>query len=413
MITVAVLGIGVRGKLYCDLLMQYAKQVKIVAVCDQREKTLNLAKLFYGIEEKNCFNSDNEFFATGKLADAVIICTQDAQHFSHAMKALELGYDILIEKPISNKLEECIQLEKAALEAKKIVAVCHELRYTSFAMKIKEILDSGEIGSVVTINQTEKVGYYHYAHSYVRGNWRKSEKSSPIILAKCCHDLDIIAYFAGSRCMQVSSFGSLSFFKNENQPTKAKDYCFECRVRKKCPYNAVDFYQKNRNWAERAGFSPPRFTKKAVTEWSSDKNNPYARCVFCCDNDVADHQVVNMLFEGGIYANLTMTAFSASESRSIFIGCTNGEISGDFEKNIITVMPFGTDGIEYDMNTVIKKSDTHCGGDRGLIVDFLIRLSQNNCFKDLTDISQSVHSHKIAFMAEKSSQNNGEIIEIK
>lgn len=412
MVKIAVLGMGVRGNLYCELLLQYGAQATIVALCDNHSQRLMAAQTTYGVEPQHCYQNEKDFFQAGKLADALLICTQDASHFEHATKALALGYHILIEKPISNHLEQCILLEQVANCSKKIVAVCHELRYTPFAQKIKSLIDSGTVGSVVTINQIEQVGYYHQAHSYVRGSWRRSADSSPMILAKACHDLDLISYFAGTNCKQVSSFGALSFFTKTNQPTHAAAFCIDCAMRENCPYDALAFYQQNQLWCQRAGFAPTEFSPEAVKNWLSDKTNPYARCVFCCDNDVVDHQVVNMWFEGDICANLTMTAFSAKGRRNISIGCTYGEIEGDFDANLITVKPFGGEAYQVDTSTSMRSGDTHGGGDRGLIEDFLAQLSQSTSSQQLTGITQSVHSHKIAFLAEQSRKSNGAVLAI-
>lgn len=398
MVTVAVLGMGVRGKTYADIAV---KLTKITAVCDPDINKLELARKQYNVPADRCFQNDADFFKAGKLADSLFICTQDSDHFRHAMEALRLGYDILLEKPISNTLFECEELKNEASRLGRKISVCHVLRYSYFANEIKKLLDSGALGKVVHISQTERIGYFHFAHSFVRGSWSNSKKSSPIILSKCCHDLDLISYFADSKCKFVSSTGCLTYFKGENKPEKAADFCYKCSVRKECAYDAVKFYSENRLWTDRTGTFFEEFNNENILKWLSDEENPYARCAFNCDNDVCDRQTVNMTFENGVEATLLMTAFSNKRSRKISIFCTNGEIEGEMETGVITVSPFGKKPYTLDINEIHGDVGAHGGGDKRLVLDFLKNDS------DLTEISDCIESHKIAFEAEKSRKKDG------
>lgn len=404
---IAVLGMGVRGKLYADLIAQYPKRAEISAICDKDEDKLKRAREQYGLETEQCFLSDQMFFSSGKKADALLVCTQDRDHFRQTMTALDLGYDVLLEKPVSDQIDECAQVLKQAKRTGRIVAVCHELRYSAFAQTLKQIIDSKEVGELINIIHTERVGYFHQAHSYVRGNWRRQSESGPVILSKCSHDFDLLSYFTGKPCLRVSSFGGLAFFHKGNQPAGAADFCYQCNLRGSCAYDCICFYQNTPEWLERTGRYTFPFTQENVLYWLSDKENPYARCVFACDNDVADHQIVNLEFEGGVHAAFTMTGFSAERGRTISIFCTQGEITGNFETQKITVKPFGKPAAVIDVLRQHEDLGSHGGGDRGLILDFLLQLEQNPAAQRLTELSHALTAHRIALAAEHSRANQG------
>lgn len=410
--TIAIIGVGVRGRAYGDILSEWHEKVRITAVCDPNPKKLRSAAEKYGVECNRCFTSDSAFFEAGRLADALLICTQDCQHFVHAKAALELGYHILLEKPISTKLDECFWLAGKAKESGRLLSICHELRYSFFTQQIKTVLESGVLGEVVMLQQTERVGYFHQAHSYVRGSWNRKACASPMILSKCCHDLDLLAYFAGAECQCVSSFGGLRFFHRGNQPANASDYCYQCSIRATCPYDCISFYQNNQRWAERAGCFLNPCQDEDIRNWLSDQTNPYARCVFACDNDVVDHQVVNMRFQNGVCANLTMTAFSKDESRMLSIFGTYGELAGDMEKHLITVKPFGKSPYIIDVQKIYGDLSGHGGGDRAMVEDFLLQLEGAPEAKALTGIEHSIQSHLIALAAEQSRLNGGQAIKL-
>lgn len=409
MTTVAILGFGNRGTVYTDIIEQNKDSMKLVAVCDKSGDKLKYAKQFMDKGGRTFLNIQN-MYAEGKLADILIIATQDKDHFAHVIPALKMGYHILLEKPISANEHECREIERVAIENDRKVAVAHVLRYTPFYSKLKEIISSGTLGQVATINQTENVGYWHMAHSYVRGNWRNSDTSSPMILAKCCHDLDIIKWLLDKDCKSISSFGSLMYFKKENQPKGAADYCYLCK--EECPYRASTFYKKNPGWLRSAGMSfELQTTDENIDKFLSDKANPYAKCVFASDNNVVDHQVVNMLFDNGVTAHLTMTAFSYDCRRTIKIHGTRGDAIGDMEARTIKVEPYGKDTYEIDLNEFAKDFSNHGGGDKILLEDFVRLVSVGG--EGRTLITNSVSSHLMAFAAEKSRLNGGEAIKIE
>jgi len=413
-LTVAIIGLGNRGCTYADIIKQdLLDKVELTAVCDYRSAALDLAKNKYGVTE--LFEDAAAFFEV-KRADALIIASMDADHYAQAMRALDLGYDILLEKPIATTLEECLAVERKARTLGKKVAVCHVLRYTAFYQGIKDIIDNGIIGNIANISQTENVGYWHQAHAFVRGNWRSSIETAPMILSKCSHDLDILNWLVGDDCLSVSSYGSLGFFKESNAPANSAKHCFECAVRAECPYNAIEFYKTNPDFFVVVRSKSPPVVDKSLDEeveiLLSDKTNLYSRCVFRCDNDVVDRQAVNLRYGGDVVAQLTMTAFSAVFNRQIKIHGTHGQIEGDFNSKKYTVTVFGKQTKEYDLTEAGGDFSGHGGGDRLMLIDFLLSLAGAQAGKGLTSISQSVLSHRMAFAAEKSRLLKGKPIKL-
>ncbi|MBR6567137.1 MAG: Gfo/Idh/MocA family oxidoreductase [Clostridia bacterium] len=243
--TVSVIGLGNRGTEYMGFIKGFhSKKAKIVALCDISQQALDDISPQYKIPKERQFNSTDSFFAEGVLSDALIITTQDASHYEITKAAIETGYKyILLEKPVSGVKDEYRILRDMAEANGVILIICHVLRYSNYYSKIKEIIESGKIGDIVSVNHTENVGYFHFAHSFVRGNWRDEFTSTPSILAKCCHDIDLIAWFIDSPCVSVSSVGGLKYFCKENAPEGAAERCLGgCKAKKNCPYDAEAFY---------------------------------------------------------------------------------------------------------------------------------------------------------------------------
>ncbi|MEG0271057.1 MAG: Gfo/Idh/MocA family oxidoreductase, partial [Clostridia bacterium] len=342
-ITVAIVGCGARGmETYAKCLEKLGDQVKIIAAADINAEALRRMQEKYALPVQMCFSSAEEILRQPRLADAMLICTPDRLHYEQALRALRLDYHLLLEKPISSSAHECKELARVAIERKRHVIVCHVLRYTVFYQKVKEIIDSGVLGDVVSIQAIEQVGYWHQAHSFVRGNWRDATRSTPMILQKCCHDMDIFLWLTGKHGKRVSSFGSLRHFKAENAPEGVPMRCTDgCPVKDTCPYNAERFYLQRLKEAE---FDWP--VNVVISEPSEElllkalREGPYGCCVYHCDNDVVDHQVVNVEFEDGLTLNFTMCAFTAHGGRTLRVMGTHGELTGDMKKNIINVMPF-------------------------------------------------------------------------
>ncbi len=400
-IKVAVLGFGGRGKLYSEIIAQREKNCKIVAVCDSKADKQADAQKKYGLPSDKIFAKESDFWACGKIADVLIIATMDGAHYKECMTALRLGYDVLLEKPISPKESECREIVETAERLHRKIAVCHVLRYTPVYDYIKRVLQSGEIGDIVTVSQTENVGYWHQAHSFVRGNWRDDKKTCPMILQKCCHDMDVLRWLIGKPCVSVSSYGSLSYFKSQNAPENAAERCVDCKV--DCIYNAVDFYMREQGWFQ--------FISNGMTDVKEAMRVlPNGRCVFKCDNNVVDHQVVNLLFEEGVTAQLTMTAFSDKNYRRTHIYGTKGEIEtiGEFK---IRVCVFGKEERVVDVAQMGFDLSGHGGGDIALIREFMEYCRSGGEIRSSAKVS--LESHIMAFAAEKSRLKNGEVVKVE
>jgi predicted dehydrogenase len=404
---IAIIGFGARGALYSNIFMRHAG-IEIAAVCDSRRERLDYAKRLFHISESRLYTEDFRFFSEGKTADLCIVSTQDGQHHAHAVAALTAGYDILLEKPIAVSEQDCLDLYGTAKKLGRKVFVCHVLRYAPLFYTIKNELKSGLYGRVSTINLTENVAYWHQAHSYVRGNWANSAGSSPMIIAKCCHDLDLISWFTEADCKRVSSMGGLSFYTRKNAPAESADRCTDCKYCDTCEYSAKVLYLTKKTDAELSDWPCNTLATEPTREKLLDaiKTGPYGRCVYKCGNDAPDHQVVNMEFEGGATAHLTMTAFSDKCYRQIHVHCERGEIYGDTIGSALTCHVFGKTSKILDLNNPDTTDYGHGGGD-ALLIDDIIRTTQGNPAAALTSIEHSLQSHFIGFAAEKSRQNGG------
>ncbi|MHB8086962.1 MAG: Gfo/Idh/MocA family protein [Anaerolineaceae bacterium] len=399
MVTIALIGAGMRGThAYGAYVLDHADKAQFVAVADPDQQTRQRFQKLHNIPEERCFQDWEDLLKQPRLADAVIISTPDSTHYKPTMAAIEKGYHILLEKPMSTDPIECIAMGEYAKQREQVFAVCHVLRYAAFFKNLKALLLSGRIGKLVSIQHNENVGYRHYAHSYVRGNWRNSDLSSPMILAKSCHDMDILLWLVDADCESVSSFGELSYFKEENAPNNAPLRCTDgCPVEAECPYSAQKHYlTDNLDWFTNTISidSSLKAREKAL------KEGIYGRCVFHCDNNVVDHQVVNIEFKNGVTAAFTMCAFTKDTSRTIKLMGTLGEIRGHMEKNEIEISNFAS-GVTEFISVETIGGDVHGGGDAGLMEDF-IRLVESGSTKSLTSADISVQSHLMSFAAEQS-----------
>ena len=413
---IAILGLGSRGELYADIISEREKGSKLVAVCDLKAEKCRYAVEKYGVAEDKVFQDENEFFTAGKLADILVVSTMDHDHYRHTLAALNLGYDILLEKPISPKEEECREIIETANRLGRQIAICHVLRYTPFYGEIKRLLEAGEIGKIMTVSATENVGWWHQAHSFVRGNWRNSKESSPMILQKCCHDMDIIRWLVDSHCVSVSSFGGLTHFTKENQPEDAAARCVDCKYINDCLYSAKKYYIDHwkeigepQNWPYDVITNDRPYTEESLRK--AIKESPWGRCVYACDNDVVDHQICNMTFENGVIAQLNMVAFSEKNYRRIHIWGTKGEIIGDMDENWIEIIRFNEGTEKIDVGKISNDKFGHGGGDIVLVHDFIKACEGSGSV--LSSATASLESHLMSFSAEKSRLSGGKVIEIK
>ncbi|MCL2044327.1 MAG: Gfo/Idh/MocA family oxidoreductase [Treponema sp.] len=399
------LGAGNRGThVYAEFARQNPSMLKIAAVAEPNTARREKIRDEHRIPTEFIFTTWEEAFERlPPQLDAVMIATQDKMHLEPIMAAMERKLHILCEKPIVPSLAECRAIERASAGYDKVFMIAHVLKYTAFFSKIQELLQSGKIGKLIGIDLIEHVGHIHHSHSFVRGNWRNSAESSPMILAKSCHDMDILYWLAGSPCESLSSNGGLYYFKKENAPADAPKRCLEgCPNMIECPYYAPKIYLcANIGWP----------VNVITTDLSMEgrlaalETGAYGRCVFHCDNDVVDHQTVSMRFANGVMANFTMSAFSAEIHRSIKLFGTAGEICGDMEENTIQLKEFTTGNTE--LIEPGKTAGGHSGGDRHLITDFACMVrdgsgSQNPIGKGRNMIRNSFESHYMAFAAEQS-----------
>ena len=403
-ITAVVLGGGSRGVNYSNYSLLKPEELKIVAVAEPREDRRNQFAETFGVPREQVYSSWQELLEKPKMADVAFVCTLDQDHIGPAMAALEKGYHILLEKPMSNREQECIDIEAAAAKAGKHMAVCHVLRYTPFYQTIKGIIDSGEIGEVMVASQIENVAYWHQAHSFVRGNWRNAEETSPMILQKCCHDVDILLWLAGKSCKKVSSFGSLRHFTPENAPEGAPERCLDgCPHADSCLYYAPKLYLTGETgWP--VDVLTTDLTPEGITK--ALREGPYGRCVYRCDNDVVDRQVVNMELEDGVVCNLIMSAFTANCCRQLKILGTLGQIQADMGSNEVWLHPFGGETRKVE---VAAADSGHGGGDYGLLRDFLTVIREGG--ESRTSAKASLQSHLVCFAAERS-RAEGRVIEL-
>ncbi|MBA3944381.1 MAG: Gfo/Idh/MocA family oxidoreductase [Herpetosiphonaceae bacterium] len=412
-IRLIVVGAGSRGTGYATYARQHPEQVQIVGVAEPRDFYRERLADDYDIPFDNVCNDWCQLTERPKFADGVIIAVQDAEHADPAIAFANLGYHILLEKPMAPSSEDCRRIVEAAKRNDVIFAVCHVMRYTHYTQQLKAIIDSGRIGTIVSIAHLEPVGYWHQAHSFVRGNWRNEAQSSPMLLAKSCHDVDWLRYIMGQPCVQVSSFGSLKHFRPEERPDGATDRCLTCPVEPRCPYSAIKIYLGRVERGETGwpvNVLTPDVTVTGVTE--ALRTGPYGRCVYGCDNDVVDHQVVNMVFANGATASFTMTAFTKQRDRETRIFGTHGEIYGD--GSTIEIYDFLTD--QTEVITTDQSSDGsiltgHGGGDYALMQHFVAALASNDATQILSGPQESLETHLTVFAAE-TARREGRVVNV-
>lgn len=402
---VVLLGAGARGTTYVSEGQKYCPEMELVAVADVNPIRNEYIKDKFGLSEDCCYESAEKLLLEPKMADVAIVAVQDRLHYDIAIKAIEKGYNLLLEKPIAPTPEECIAIEEAANAKGVMVLVCHVLRFTPFFTTIKNIIDRGVIGKVKNVVHVEGVGDLHYSHSYTRGDWHNTAQSSPMLLAKSCHDIDIIQWLVGEKCKKVQSFGSLTYFCSDNKPDGAPEFCVDgCPHEENCPYSAVKIYRgREVSWFVPQATKIHNPTDEDIEKLIRETN--YGRCVFQCDNDVVDQQVVNMVFESGATASFTMSAFNKG-GRKIRIMGTKGELEGIMGEDYITVY----DSLTRKYGQISIKDNVadesiaggHGGGDAGIVRALCQMMTGRYTGNNIADITTSVENHLATFAAEES-----------
>jgi len=416
-LTAIIIGAGGRG-------MGYSTQMKntdlfdVVAVAEPIDARRNVVKELHNIPDDKCFTDWKPLLELGKIADIAVICTMDRDHYAPAMKAIEQGYDLLLEKPIAPTPEQCRDITFAAEQKGVKVVICTVLRYTSIFMTLKEAIDSGKLGKIMAINHEEGVGNIHQSHSFVRGNWGNSERSSNMLLQKSCHDIDILQWLLGKKCKSIQSYGMRSYFREENAPADAPLRCIDgCPHGEECPYNAIRLYYDNKNhsWFRNSCAGSANPSDEEIME--ALKTNNYGKCVYKLDNDVVDHQTVNMHFEDDVLVTFSMNAFNAG-GRFIHIMGTKGEIRAamdgqtPIEFNAISNIP--GEPVQKEVIDLVADNNLnsgHGGGDEGIIRALHSYLCGEYNGKSIPTITESYYNHLITFAAEES-RASGKVVDV-
>lgn len=440
------IGAGNRGaEVYGQWALKHPDELRIIAVAEPRDERRAMVAAQHGIAPECQYTSWEALLDQPKMADIAIVTTQDQMHTGPALAALSQGYDVLLEKPMAHRLEDSVALVRAAEQAGRIMQIAHVLRYTDFFQAVYRIVQSGRLGQLITVSHRENVSSWHMAHSYVRGNWRRADEASPMILAKSCHDMDVLYWILGQKVKRLSSFGGLRHFRPENAPDGAPSHCIDgCPIEETCPFYAPALYLDldpihhaltqslspvHRFAGRLAQFSPEMLTalgrvvpplrelshyegwpRSVIAEHPADpveliaalKYGPYGRCVYKCDNDVVDHQVVAMEFEDGLSATFTMHGHSFEEGRTLRIDGSQATLLGkfSFNKTFLEVRDHRDDVVErWDFPNEIEAGG-HGGGDAAMMRSFLAAL-QDREQPPLTNARASLESHLMAFAAEK------------
>jgi predicted dehydrogenase len=410
-ISVIVVGAGNRGDRYAELMNQMPDQYAIVGMADPAEARQIHFQQAYGVSAEQCYGDWKEILSRPKFADVAVIATVDNMHYEPALLAIEQGYDLLLEKPVAPTAKECADILSAARRKGVKVLVCHVLRYSPFYGRVKELLMSGIIGEVMSIDQVEGIGNVHFSHSYVRGNWHNTSTSAPMLLAKSCHDLDIIQWLLDKPCQRVSSFGSLTHFTPENAPEGAPVRCADgtCPAYDTCPYNVIKHYYDFKTNTRREIITKGIAKDYVPTDeevMTALKTTNYGICAYHSDNDVLDHQVVSMEFAGGATANLTVNAFNRG-GRYIRLYGTKGEIYAHMRDKEIQVYTF--EDKKTTMVPVVKTEETidggHGGGDGGIVKEMYAYFAGEYTGFRAADLDISVQNHMIGFAAEEARLN--------
>lgn len=402
-VRVLVVGAGSRGTVYADWVREHPPRAVVAAVAEPRQDYRDRARRRFALAEQDCFGDWRELVGRPPVADLAVIATVDSAHVEPACALAEAGYDILLEKPIAPTESECARVVEAARRAGVLLAVCHVMRYMPYTRALKGILDSGRLGDVVSVEHLEPIGFSHFAHSYVRGNWRNTAESAPMLLAKSCHDLDWLRFVIGRECRSVSSFGRLSLFRPENAPAGSADRCLDCAVEPRCSYSAPRQYLTVLR--DRGAAWPLTILTPEPDEATLEKalrEGPYGRCVWRCDNDVVDHQVVSMEFDGGVTASFTVTAFTEQRPRNTRIFGTAGELTGDGSR--ITVYDFATrtsETTDVDEDNDGAITSGHGGGDSGLMDSVVTAVALADPSLVQTSGADALASHRLVFAAER------------
>lgn len=412
-VTVAFAGFGNRAERYAQWIDENPELCRVVAIAEPRAVRRERVAEKYGLGANMAVADWRALAQLGRVADAIIISLPDQDRVGPVEEFLKRGYDTLLEKPIAVNEEDCRSIVAAATKNNSLFAVCHSLRYTPHTQTIKEAVTSGRIGEVISIQHIEPVDYLHYAHSFVRGNWKKEAESSSMLLQKSCHDMDLLQYWVDSPIRRVSSFGRLSHFRPANKPAGTADRCIDCKIQDECAFSATRQYlplirEGHTCWP--IDVVTEEFTELGVRE--SLEVGPYGSCVYNSGNDVVDHQVVNMEFESGVTGSFTMVGFGWDSRRRTRIFGTQGEVEGDLDTVKIAHFPTRSyEEIEINPSRP-PGSMAPLGSGRNIAVNsllsaFIKAVKTGDRSGILSGPEESLNSHLAVFAAEKSRREGG------
>ena len=410
---IGAVGCGARSHTYLSLIAEHHRErFRICAAADpvpvRRDRIRRLAR---DPGQVQLYDRAEELFAAAPELDLVIVGTQDRQHLQHALRAMDCGYDVVLEKPVGATTDEVLRLRDRAAERKRRIVVCHVLRYTPFYRRIRDLLSTGAVGAVRSIQASEGVGPWHFAHSYVRGHWNNSDRATPMIVAKSCHDTDILAWLADAACTQVSSVGSLTSFRADQAPPGATPRCTDgCPHLGTCFYDAHRYLSDQRHWLELVFDGGSAAPDAEIRAWLDVSD--WGRCVYRHDNDAPDHQTAQFSFANGISATLTVTAFGTGRALTIY--GTEGVLrAGQPMRDVLGVpadIVVERHGGAVEHISVESPEDPsgryggHFGGDRGLVDALYDELVTRERDAMLSSIDTAVEGHRMAFAAEEARQ---------
>lgn len=421
-VTAVIMGFGDRGQIYAEYARRAPEKFEIAGCVEPNPVRLEKAKKLYNLKDENCFLRPEDFYAREKFCDAVINATMDGLHVKTSLPLFKAGYDVLLEKPITSNPRELRELQRAARDSGRVLMICHVLRYAPFYLKIKRLLLSGELGKLEHIYCSENVGIAHMLSSYIRGKWgSEAECGSGMLMAKCCHDLDLIVWLAGGEeAEEVFSFGARSVFCERNKPEGAGTRCLtDCKIEKDCPYSARKLYLDNNEFPFLVWADVPNKDWTQVNDYDERKKlletvNPHGKCAYAC-RDLVDHQSVLVRFKSGATATLDMTGGASRAGRRIHIVCLQGEIEGFLEENEFTVRRYDAMKASYSQESVRITEDVsgaHSGGDLRLVADFAARAAGETASVSCTSIDDSIAGHLLVIGAEIS-RKEGRAVRLK
>lgn len=409
-IKVIIVGAGSRSMNYASYALKHPEQMRIVGVVDPNPLRRAHTAECYELAEDMVFADVEALVARPKLADAVINGTLDAQHVSTSLPLLQKGYDLLLEKPIGIAEDEVLELHRTAQAYGRKVMICHVLRYAPFYVELKRQLEAGTIGDILHIQTEENVDYHHMATAFVRGKFANKERGgSSFLMQKCCHDLDLITWFQSKVLpVKVSSYGGRSYYRESRAPEGSGTRCLaDCAIEESCMYSAKKLYVDQPLWPV---YVWPRYLD-GVRLSDEEKleslrtDNPFGRCVWRCDNDIADHQAVMMEFENGSTAVHNLVGGAAKACRTVHITGTKGEIYGELEEGFFIVRhPNLREGGVYSEHRIdIPVSrDMHGGGDHRLVEDFVRVVQGDTSAQFSTSLEHAIVGHLVGFRADAS-----------